>query len=230
MPWNLLIFPLVGGYYILTRSHRFKFIQQRLDRQRLIFESVLIGSFTCALAVSIRLIFFYYYPSLIEKIYINLPFKEPYTITACATLALSIILTEVGNLIFVKNKYAIKAIKSVGNECELLFETSFSKSKLLLFSLSNDKFYIGWVVELPIPSISSHVRIIPVISGYRNEEKKLEFTTEYLNVYTEMMQKVKSVDVKEFKTDIVIDVQQIITVSFYDFQLSNNLMNAGKET
>ena len=43
MPWNLLLLNLVAGYYLLTRSHYFKFEQQRLDRQRLIFESILLG-------------------------------------------------------------------------------------------------------------------------------------------------------------------------------------------
>ena len=220
MPWNLLIFPLVGGYYILTRSYRFKFIQQRLDRQRLIFESVLIGAFICAIAVLIRLTFFYFYPSLPDAIYSSFPFKDPYTITSIATLALAIILTELSNLIFDESKYAKRAIKAVGNECELLFKTSFVESKLLLITLDNDKFYIGWVVELPIPSISSHVRIIPAVSGYRTEQKELEFTTEYLVVYSEMMKEGANTNVKEYKTDIVIDITHIITVSFFDFKLN----------
>lgn len=45
MPWNIIILHLVAGYYISTRSYYFKFKHQRLDRQRLIFESVLLGVF-----------------------------------------------------------------------------------------------------------------------------------------------------------------------------------------
>lgn len=51
MPWNLLVLPLAAAYYILTRCDLLKYKQQRLDRQRLIFESVLLGSFLLAISV-----------------------------------------------------------------------------------------------------------------------------------------------------------------------------------
>ena len=43
MPFNLLLLPLVGGYYLLVTSRFTKYIHQRIDRQRLIFNSVLVG-------------------------------------------------------------------------------------------------------------------------------------------------------------------------------------------
>ena len=35
MPFNLLLFPLVGGYYILIRFEYFRYIQYRLESQRI---------------------------------------------------------------------------------------------------------------------------------------------------------------------------------------------------
>lgn len=55
MPWNLLILPLVAGYYLLTRFYPFKYKQQRLDRQRLIFESILLAVCVSVITYFIRL-------------------------------------------------------------------------------------------------------------------------------------------------------------------------------
>jgi hypothetical protein len=44
MPFNLLLLPLIGGYYLLVTSRFTKYIHQRIDRQRLIFNSVLVLS------------------------------------------------------------------------------------------------------------------------------------------------------------------------------------------
>lgn len=61
MPWNLFILPLLGGYYIISRSHLFKFQQQRLDRQRRVFDSIiaaiLILLFTFALSYLLEINF-----------------------------------------------------------------------------------------------------------------------------------------------------------------------------
>jgi hypothetical protein len=123
-----------------------------------------------------------------------------------------------------------KAIKDVGNEFELLMKSSFVNSKMLLFSLDNDKFYIGWVKELPIPSVSGYVRIIPAISGYRDTEKVLVFTSEYLKVYSEFIKKGEIRRIDELNTDLIIDINNILTVSFFDLVLHDkfNAVRNGK--
>ena len=78
MPWNLLILPLVAGYYLLTRSYYFKYEQQRLDRQRLIFESVLLGVALAVFTYIIRIIAESFPPTkeIILVIYDFLPLKN----------------------------------------------------------------------------------------------------------------------------------------------------------
>ena len=41
--FDLLLLPLIGGYIFLITSYFTKFYHQRLDRQRLIFNSVIAG-------------------------------------------------------------------------------------------------------------------------------------------------------------------------------------------
>lgn len=218
MPWNLLIFPLVAGYYLLTRSYFFKFHQQRLDRQRLIFERILLGTALAATAYVLRFLFLYHYPAVGSSIYSNFPYKEPYTITSLSTILIAILFTIISNQILKEKKhsYVKKAIKDVGNEFELLMESSFSDKVLLQFTLDNNKFNIGWVKELPIPSVSNFVRIIPAISGFRNSSMELEFTSHYLRVYSEYVKEGKIKSIEDLKADLIIDISEIVTVSYFD--------------
>lgn len=220
MPWNLLIFPLVSGYFILTRCNYFKFRQQRLSNQRLIFESIYIGAIAGGLGLIIRTILFTIWPSLHVWIYELIPIKQEFSFTAILILVLSISFTSLSNKYwFNEISCAKKAIKDVGNELELILKSSFVNSKLLQFTLSNDKFYIGWVKELPIPSVSDYIRIIPAISGVRDQNKRLDFTTQYLNVYAEYLVEGKIQDIKELNTEIIIRKEEVISVSFFDQEM-----------
>ena len=187
MPWNLLILPLIGGYYVMSQSNYFKFAQQRLDRQRLIFDSIIAGLILLVSTFILRKIVSYILPDVIPAFYEFFSVKTPYIGTAFCSFLLGVIVTFGGNyLVFSDHKYQIqKAIKRIGNELELLLESSLKHSYPLEFTLENDKVYIGLVKELPIPRVTTYIRIIPFFSGYRDQEKRLHFTTNYLPVYSE---------------------------------------------
>jgi hypothetical protein len=219
MPWNLLILNLVAGYYLLTRSYYFKFEQQRLDRQRLIFESVLLGVGLTITSYTLRIAFEFFSPEIFKVFYSEFPIKTPFVGTSFCTVLLSIALAKVGNILLNKEKYIKKAIKDVGNEFELLMKSSFTNENLLQFTLDNDKFYIAWVKELPTPSISNYVRVIPALSGFRNTEKELVFTSHYLSVYSEYIKEGRVTNIKELNTDLVIDLDNIVTVSNFDLEM-----------
>ncbi len=221
MPWNLLLFPLVAGYYLFTKSYLFKFKQQRLDQQRLVFESIILGVAACVITYTLRLI----YESIVSDelqaaVYRAIPIKYPFAGTSLMVLLLAIGVTELSNwLFFDKKKRIIKAIKSIGNEFELLLNSSFTENKLLLFTLNNGKVYIAWVKELPIPSVSKYIRIIPIISGYRDEQKNVIFTTHYLSVYGEYIREGKVKSIEELDTDLILNTDDIVTVSFFDIDM-----------
>ena len=220
MPWNLLLLPLVAGYYIFTRSYFLKFKQQRIDQQRLIFESIIWAVTASITTYILRLI----YESIAsvefqEIIYRAIPIKSPYAGTSLCVLLLSICATELSNLFLNEKKRIIKAIKSIGNEFELLLKSSFTDNKLLLFTMDNGKIYIAWVKELPIPSVSKHVRIIPTISGYRDDQKNIVFTTHYLSVYAEYINEGKIRSIEELDTDLILNSDNIVSISFFDIDM-----------
>ena len=229
MPWNLLLLPLVAGYYIFTKSYFFKFKQQRLDQQRLVFESIILAVAASIITYSIRL----FYESVASAefqhiVYKAIPIKSPYAGTSLCILLLSITFTEISNLFLDEKKRIIKAIKSIGNEFELQLKSSFTENKLLLFTLNNGKIYIAWVKELPIPSVSKYVRIIPIISGYRDDQKNVVFTTHYLSVYGEYIKEGKVKSIAELNTDVILNSDDIITVSFFDNEMYKVFNKVGK--
>lgn len=229
MPWNLLLLPLVAGYYIFTKSYFFKFKQQRIDQQRLVFESIILAVAASIITYSIRL----FYESVASPefqniVYKAIPIKSPYAGTSLCILLLSITFTEISNLFLDEKKRIIKAIKAIGNEFELQLKSSFTENKLLLFSLNNGKIYIAWVKELPIPSVSKYVRIIPIISGYRDDQKNVVFTTHYLSVYGEYIKEGKVQSISELNTDVILNSDDIVSVSFFDNEMYKVFNKVGK--
>lgn len=229
MPWNLLLFPLVAGYYIFTKSYYFKFKQQRLDQQRLVFESIILGVIASVITYAFSLVYQSIASAGFQKgVYDLIPIKSPYAGTSLFILIFSIGFTEVSNLFLDKKKHVVKAVKSIGNEFELMLNSSFTDNKQLLFTLNNGKIYIAWVKELPIPAVSKYVRIIPIISGYRDEQKNVIFTTHYLSVYAEYINNGKVKSIEELDTDIILNSEDIVTVSFFDIDMYSVFNAVGK--
>lgn len=216
MPFDLLLFPLSGGYYIFMRFHYTRFLQQRLDRQRLLFNSIITGVILVILTYFLRIIVESIYPPIVSVLYSALPFHTPYFGTASFSLFFALFITELSNRIFKKKKAIEFAISLIGNEFELLLKSSIEYNRLLQITLDNDKFYIGWAKELPIPSESNYVRITPAFSGYRNEKKNLVFTTQYLTVYSSYVEEGKIKSIYELNSDIVIKTDNILSANFFD--------------
>lgn len=234
MPWNLLILPLAGGYLLLSRLNSLKYKQQRLDRQRLIFDSILFGIGLLATTIGARYLIGVLFPGLIELLYSYLPIKTPYLGTATSSFCLAVIVVLIGNLTFCRNnkKEIQNAIKRVGNELELLLRSSFKDKKLLEFTLDTGKVYVVWVKELPVPLVSNYIRVIPVFSGFRDDELRINFTTHYLAVYSEYILEGKVQGVDELDVDLIITLDNVVTVSYFDIEMYdkfNSPSNGGQE-
>jgi hypothetical protein len=132
---------------------------------------------------------------------------------------LVVLITYVSNFLLNREQEIHGAIKAIGNEFELIVSKAIKEEKLILLSLKNDKFYIGWVKEIPIPSQSNYLRIIPVFSGYRDKEKRLKFTSQYIEAYSLLIQDGKGSNFEDFNSDVVMPISEIITISFYDQEI-----------
>ena len=75
--------------------------------------------------------------------------------------------------------------------------------------------------ELPKPFTTSYIRITPAFSGYRNNDKELVFTTQYLTVYASYIEDGSVANTNELKTDLVLKADKINSVSFFDMDMYN---------
>ena len=167
MPWNLFILPLVGGYYMLTQCYGFKFHPQRLDRQGVIFETVLIGRALIAVTYSIRIVLDSTSSIVLHQIHRFSPFTKPYGLMSLASLDFTELSTELFNEIPNDVNGIKKSIEEIGKELENILKYSFELESLLLITLYKDKAYMAWVKELPFPSQSPYFRILPAVSRFR---------------------------------------------------------------
>lgn len=220
MPFNLLLFPLVGGYYLIIRFKKLRYIHQRLERQKLLFNAVIAGTFLLIVSYTITSLLRYYFSEKVDSLQDTFQITIPYFGTTILSFFLGIVIAEVGNL-FIDNTKAISdSIDLIGNELEVLLKISFNDDQLVQITLKNDKFYVGWVLTLPIPQQSSYIKILPAFSGYRSQEnKRLVFTTQYLNVYSTYIQQGRIMSLEDLNVNLIIRIDEIITASKFDIEM-----------
>jgi len=228
MPFNLLLFPIIGGYYVLIRSELFRYRQQRVEFQKLITNSILVGVvlvfISWVFTRSITLLF----PDFVKSVVAQYPMKVNYFGTAICSFLLAVGFTEFTNLFTDEDKQISKAIDKIGNEFERLLDHCYRNSEMIHFTLKTDKCYIGWLQSLPIPSNENYVRIFPVYSGYRDpDSKKLVLTTQYLDVYATY---VKDGDVTNIVdlTTLVIRIDEIVTANRFNPDMWDRFQNQGE--
>jgi hypothetical protein len=154
MPYNVLLIPLIGGYYLLSNFVFFKYKYQRLSSQRLILNSALAGFFIAMFSFLLRFSFetyfedsFNLYSSFLHQLFDG---SQRYLWTMAFGLLITIFLTHTINFIVSKvprwrNLPINRAITFYGNELEQLCRDSIVGGFALQVTLKNDKVYVGFV-------------------------------------------------------------------------------------
>ncbi|MEQ9440210.1 MAG: hypothetical protein RIG62_14245 [Cyclobacteriaceae bacterium] len=223
MPFNLLLLPLVGGYYFLITSRLTKYIHQRIDRQKLIFNAVLAGIFLLGLAIVGVKVLETLQPVWLEGIKQYIPLQLPYTGTSILSFGLGIALSHLSNLFISDTQALSRSIKFIGNELEQLVRSAFLNAALISFTMKSGKVYIGWPLSLPRPSSGSYLSVLPLISGYRNETQEIIFTTEYWDLYQERQQEGEGNIYEGFL--LVLAVDEVTHASLFDFDIYERFKN-----
>lgn len=231
MPYNLFLIVIIAGYFILTFSHLFKYNIQRLTRERILFESILVGLLIVVGGFLLRAFFDLVTDGCIVSFllfYLNkLPFEKPlYFWTFVFSSLISLIIFWFINLIiekyYPKSDQIIRAVNKNGDEIEKLFKESAINGSLIQVTLKNDKVYVGFCEEIPIPKKTNYLVICPYLSGYRNKDtKQMIITTEYKRVVDKFIADIKEktgneVDEISLNTDIIIKQDEILTAGIYE--------------
>lgn len=234
MPYNILLLPLVGGYYILLNFIYFKYKYQRLSSQRILFGSIVCSIFLIIVVFSIRVLVSIIWPTLIPSIFQVLN-KIPVTHyillwTGVFSFLFAVIGTTLANSIFTKFNYfnfedpVSYAVKKYGDELEYLFRESAINGFLIQCTLKNNKVYVGFATYIPPPKETNYLKLTPIISGYRdNNTKKLTLTTDYFEVVDKYL---NNSDNQLPDMDIIIKQDEILSANVFDptmYKLFNNI-------
>jgi hypothetical protein len=188
MPYNLLLLPLLGGYLFLRWWNPTRYHALRAEKERLLIMAAIPGVVSLFLAFAIvkglgalfpcaRWPNVPCFPSWWKS---NIPFD--YLGTSLVAFALGATVWKPWNYFFCKQQVAIdKVIDEDKIPFELLLKKAQDQTKTVSVSMSNGKVYVGWVTHFFNPALpTNYIQILPVKSGYRDEDTKwVVFTTYY---------------------------------------------------
>ncbi len=213
MPYNLLLFPLLGGFWLLHHTHLFRFRAQRYDGYRLIFESAIAGTFLSAAAKLILLVGQQTpWVKFVEPAWNQFAPWEHSGWSALA-FALGLLIPPVWNRFVDLRKAKNREVKLHADALTSLLHHAELNESLISVTMDTRKWYVGFVAMSPnLSPQEMYFRILPVLSGYR-EKDSLRF------IQTVSYQDVIGFDAEE---DDTIDPQQfVITLPLKDVKSAN---------
>jgi len=227
MPFNLLLFPLVGGYYIIANSEWYRYCTQRLHNERLIFNSVIAGCILLSVCFVLKWIALYLMKDLIFYLYDLLPIKnQDYFGVTIFSFLIGIAATEITNLKIDETLQIKRAIIKIGNDLEKLLLFSVDQRELIQITLKNDKVYVGMCTRIPVPDKTNYIDIIPFFSGFRHPvEKTITFNTDYSGVYAEYIKQGLILSVEDLNVSVIIKTDEIITASRFEYDMYEKFNN-----
>ncbi len=215
MPTNLLLLPLLGGYWFLHTFYYTRFRSQRLDGYRLLLESALVGAVFAALGwMIVRIV------GLVPRaltFWGSIAPPIPYLGTALVALAIGFVTPVALNFgldrtgLLTRADAQRKAIDRHGNHVLRLLHAASAQERPVAITLDNRKVYIGTVAAAPnLESHDTFLSITPFFSGYRDKDDlALALTVDYLKVY-------ESEHLKPEDFNITIPLASVRMASFFD--------------
>lgn len=216
MPTNLLLLPLLGGYWFIQNFHCTKFRARRLDGYRLLVESAFYGLVFTVVAWVLSGTVTQHIPSVAIWWHNTTP-AIPYLGTACVALLLGVFSPYVLNTFLNITKFLtvqkahLTAIERHGNDLLRLLHKANHEEGLVSVTLDNKKVYIGALASAPdLEPHETFFSMVPFFSGYRETSTlELVLTVSYLEVSEK-----HNLDLAEFL--VVIPVASVRSASFFD--------------
>lgn len=228
----LLILPVIGGYYFANNWNFTRFHSVREEGHRLYFRAVSFGTLLFTAAYLLRLPLLHYLAWFVEfetTLRTHLaqflkPPKDnpgfdgfPLMITSIYALLIGVLTWRPLNRLFPRDRLLKDAVQT--DDFERLVHTAVEKDSPLLVTIDNGKVYVGFVIKTVDPSRDRKtLRILPVMSGYRQTNGSVQFTTYYERVYDEIEHGVRGrlphLTPEDF--EIVLPVERIVSANMFD--------------
>lgn len=216
---DLLLLPLLGGYWFLNLFYFTKFYHQRIEKQRLIFNSSIVAIFISFLGGGVDNLLLNFFPNFREflgkMIWVDYEgLKLSFLIFGISPL-LAVILNFIPKRLLM---YLI--IKWRGDQFEKLLWNSLrekdDKDKLIMITLSTRKVYVGIVNKIQKPIGDSYVSMLPYFSGFRDNDT-LDFiiTTNYFKVIEELVNNNQE-ELIDSKMGVILHKKDIHQITRFD--------------
>ena len=224
MPFNLLLLPLIGGFYFFSKWEKTAYFATRHDKERLIFYSSLYGFILLSISFGLSTLipysqFFtelrtwwaYHTPSIqysgISSLALGLGLVAPSVLNVLERRIRSILGREV--------QEGEDVLMTYGSQLEKLFYRSLIEGKRVMVTLKSGKVYIGRVTISVLPQRDKDFLMLPSLSGYRDEKHRVVLTTNYDFAYKAIVEGEK--DYIEMISDfgVVIPISEVVSATIY---------------
>ncbi|SHN23952.1 hypothetical protein SAMN04488057_11312 [Cyclobacterium lianum] len=218
--FDLLLLPLLGGYWFLNLFYYTKYYHQRIERQRLIFNSSIVAVFISGIGFLLDSILEKYFFGIREFLGHLIPFDCNGFNQSLLIFGISPILAFLLNITLPKSFLFQLILKSRGDQLERIFWESLKqkedKNKLLMVTTNNNKVYVGFVNNIQKPIGDNYVGILPYFSGYRDKDtQELVITTDYFSIIDKMVEEGKEKMI-DSKIGVTLHKSSILFVSKFD--------------
>lgn len=110
------------------------------------------------------------------------------------------------NSIWLEGPELLRTIRDYGGELRVLLHEIAEEGALASLTMKNRKVYVGYITTAPGLMEPSYVGLLPIISGYRDDETlRVRFTTRYQHVYEEMASEQNETDLDRFVMVLPLD-------------------------
>ncbi|WP_333661597.1 hypothetical protein [Chishuiella changwenlii] len=243
MPYNFLLIPIIFSYIILRYSSFFKYNLQRRSKDVLVFETIVISIPIIIISILLNYIFRTNLPAEYKegaqflgnnvfdsktRYFYSFLFGSLFCF--CFVFITGFIVRQLEYYDYINHNYlSNRAVRKYGDELEKFISKQIKEGKPAQFTLKNGKVYIGFCSGgIPIPGMSTYIKIMPIYSGYRNkEDHTLKITTDYFDVlknifYEDNFDKFGIIGIS-FKKD------EIVSFTIYDEDLFKSFSGNKKE-
>jgi hypothetical protein len=189
MPFNLLLLPLIGGYFFISKWYRTKYYVLRKDKERLLFDSATAGVILLFLASAVASLceYFEWFQWINHLWHYIVPMKS--SGRSAIAFLIGITAWKLLNIIYDNKREVDRVILDKNEPLELMLRRALGEAKLVLITLKNGKIYIGRITTNFNPANPiDHIRIVPVMSGYRETTNK---TLVFTSFYDKVLEKIQ---------------------------------------